>query len=58
MQATNAAKFATQRLVETVSDFQQQICAQKRVQAMLTNMLHKKEEQLMLVTSKVTIPAK
>lgn len=51
--AVEAAKFATQKLLETVKDFQDQVVTQKRVQLMLTDMLHQKEEQLKNVTSKV-----
>lgn len=52
--AVCAAKFATQRLLDTVADFQRQVEAQKKVQLLLTRMLHEKDEQLRLVTSRVT----
>ncbi|KAF7286358.1 hypothetical protein GWI33_005655 [Rhynchophorus ferrugineus] len=52
-QAICAAKFATQKLLDTVVDFQRQVDAQKKVQVLLTKMLHDKDEQLKRVTSKI-----
>ncbi|CAH1154160.1 unnamed protein product [Phaedon cochleariae] len=52
--AVNAAKFATQKLLDTVADFQRQVEAQKKVQVMLTRMLHDKEEQLKMVQLKMS----
>lgn len=54
-QAIHAARFATQKLLETVADFQSQVETQKKVQRMLTGLLQEKEEQLMAVTSHVNI---
>ncbi|XP_018573174.1 golgin subfamily A member 5-like [Anoplophora glabripennis] len=51
--AIRAAKFATQKLLDTVSDFQKQVDTQKKVQNMLTKMLHDKEEELKIVKSKI-----
>ncbi|KAF2889274.1 hypothetical protein ILUMI_16001, partial [Ignelater luminosus] len=45
-QAMNAARFATQKLLETVCDFQNQMETHKKIQYMLTKMLHEKEEEL------------
>lgn len=53
--AVKAAKFATQKLVDTVSDFQREVNAQKKVQVMLTKMLHDKEEELQHVKERVRI---
>ncbi|KAJ8932723.1 hypothetical protein NQ314_014418 [Rhamnusium bicolor] len=52
--AVCAAKFATQKLLETVSDFQKQVETQKKVQTMLTKMLHNKEEELKIIKSKMS----
>ncbi|KAH1002764.1 hypothetical protein HUJ04_008820 [Dendroctonus ponderosae] len=52
--AVCVAKFATQKLLDTVEDFQRQVGAQKKVQHLLTRMLHEKDEQLCLVTSKIS----
>ncbi|XP_030764240.1 putative leucine-rich repeat-containing protein DDB_G0290503 [Sitophilus oryzae] len=52
--AVCAAKFATQKLLDTVVDFQRQVDAQKKVQVLLTKMLHEKDEQLKAVTSKIS----
>ncbi|KAL1489331.1 hypothetical protein ABEB36_014248 [Hypothenemus hampei] len=49
-----AAKFATQKLLDTVADFQRQVDAQKKVQLLLTKMLHEKDEQLRRVKSKIS----
>lgn len=51
--AVRAAKFATQKLIDTVEDFQKEVNAQKKVQVMLTKMLHDKEEELQNVKERV-----
>lgn len=51
--AVKAAKFATQKLIDTVTDFQKEVNAQKKVQVMLTKMLHDKEEELQNVKERV-----
>lgn len=53
--AVCAARFATQKLLDTVADFQRQVDAQKKVQLLLTKMLHEKDDQLRRVKSKVRI---
>lgn len=53
--AVKAAKFATQKLIDTVADFQKEVNAQKKVQVMLTQMLHDKEEELQNVKERVRI---
>lgn len=53
--AVQAAKFATEKLIDTVSDFQKEVNAQKKVQLMLTKMLHDKEEELQNVKERVKI---
>ncbi|XP_050297120.1 myosin-4-like isoform X3 [Anthonomus grandis grandis] len=52
--AVCAAKFATQKLFETIADFQRQVEAQRKVQILLTKMLHEKDEQLRVVNSKIS----
>ncbi|XP_023012318.1 uncharacterized protein isoform X2 [Leptinotarsa decemlineata] len=52
--AVKAAKFATQKLIDTVADFQKQVDAQKKVQLMLTKMLHDKEEELQIIHWKIS----
>lgn len=52
--ALHAAHFATQKLLETVDDFQNQVETQKRVQRMLAGMLQEKEEKLRVVSSQVS----
>lgn len=52
--ALHAAHFATQKLLETVDDFQNQVETQKRVQRMLAGMLQEKEEKLRYVSSQVS----
>lgn len=52
--AINVATFATQKLLETVTDYQFEIDKQKRIRYILTNLLRNKEEQLNLVKLKVT----
>ncbi|KAG5868108.1 hypothetical protein JTB14_034638 [Gonioctena quinquepunctata] len=52
--AVKAAKFATQKLIDTVADFQKQVDAQKKVQVMLTKMLHDKEEELQAIHRKMS----
>ncbi|XP_057653082.1 leucine-rich repeat and coiled-coil domain-containing protein 1-like [Diorhabda carinulata] len=47
--AVEAAQFATQKLLDTVNDFQKQVGAQKKVQCLLTKMLHDKEDDLRTV---------
>lgn len=44
--ALDAAKFATQKLLDTVNDFQKQVETQQRVQKMLTELLHSKDEKI------------
>ncbi|XP_050511542.1 probable DNA double-strand break repair Rad50 ATPase [Diabrotica virgifera virgifera] len=51
--AVEAAQFATQKLLDTVNDFQRQVSAQKKVQYLLTKMLHDKEEDLKNVHSRL-----
>ncbi|KAJ8935171.1 hypothetical protein NQ318_000832 [Aromia moschata] len=51
--AVAAAKFATQKLLDTVADFQSQVNTQRKVQNMLTKMLHEKEEELNKIKSKM-----
>ncbi|CAG9833806.1 unnamed protein product [Diabrotica balteata] len=51
--AVEAAQFATQKLLDTVNDFQRQVSAQKKVQYLLTKMLHDKEEDLRTVHSRL-----
>lgn len=52
--AVKAAKFATQKLIDTVADFQNEVNAQKQVQVMLTKMLHDKDEELQNVKERVS----
>ncbi|XP_060529526.1 golgin subfamily A member 6-like protein 7 [Cylas formicarius] len=52
--AVYAAKFATKKLLETTAEFQMQVDAQKKVQTLLTKMLHDKDEQLKIVSSKMS----
>ncbi|KAJ8913818.1 hypothetical protein NQ315_003727 [Exocentrus adspersus] len=51
--AVQAARFATQKLLDTVTDFQRQVDTQKKVQNMLTKMVHDKEEELTIIKSKI-----
>lgn len=51
--AVKAAKFATQKLVDTVADFEKEVNVQKKVQIMLTKILHDKEEELQNVKERV-----
>lgn len=51
--AIHAAKFASQKLLDTVNDFQKQIAAQKIAQIKLTHMLREKENQLEKLNLKV-----
>lgn len=44
--AIEAAKFATQKLVDTVQDFQNQVEAHQKVQRMLTALLREKDEKI------------
>lgn len=44
--AIEAAKFATQKLVDTVQDFQHQVEAHQKVQRMLTTLLREKDEKI------------
>ncbi|KAJ8975383.1 hypothetical protein NQ317_008598, partial [Molorchus minor] len=52
--AVSAAKFATQKLLDTVADFQTQVNTQRKVQIMLTRLLHEKEEELKSIKSKMS----
>ncbi|KAF5306189.1 hypothetical protein FQR65_LT07465 [Abscondita terminalis] len=45
-QAIYAAKFATERLLQTVNDFQNQSCIHKKIQLVLSHLLQEKEEQI------------
>ncbi|XP_044755870.1 centromere-associated protein E-like [Coccinella septempunctata] len=51
--ALHAAKFASQKLLDTVSDFQKQMCQQKTAQTKLSLLLQEKEQQLETLTMKV-----
>lgn len=44
--ALKSAQFATQKLLETVADFQRQVQAQKRVQVFLAGMVEQKDAML------------
>lgn len=44
--AMNAAKFATQKLVESVKDFENQVNTQQKVQKVLTDLLRDKDERI------------
>lgn len=44
--AVQTAKFATQKLVDTVDDFQKQVDAHQHIQKLLTTLLHEKDEQI------------
>ncbi|CAG2057139.1 unnamed protein product, partial [Timema podura] len=52
-QAVNAAKFATQKLLETVTEFQKQVASNKKVQQSLAKLLSEKDAQLIAATEKV-----
>lgn len=51
--AVKAAKFATQKLIDTVADFQKEVNTQRKIQMMLTKMLHDKEDELQFVKDRV-----
>lgn len=51
--AVKAAKFATQKLVDTVNEFQEQAENQKQVQSMLTNLVETKNERIKSACKKV-----
>ncbi|KAK9880099.1 hypothetical protein WA026_008614 [Henosepilachna vigintioctopunctata] len=51
--ALHAARFAAQKLYDTVDDFQKQMCQQRAAQAKLAVLLQGKEQQLENITSKV-----
>lgn len=44
--AIDAAKFATQKLVDTVNDFQKQVDAHQHIQKLLTTLLQEKDEKI------------
>lgn len=52
--ALHAAKFASQKLLDTVNDFQKQMSQQKVAQTKLAMLLHGKEQQLESLTKKVS----
>lgn len=51
--AVKAARFATQKLVDTVNEFQEQAENQKQVQSMLTNLVETKNERIKSACKKV-----
>lgn len=51
--AIEAAKFATQKLVDTVQDFQKQVDAHQQVQKMLTALLQEKDEKIRFTLDQV-----
>lgn len=53
--AIEAAKFATQKLVDTVNDFQKQVDAHQHIQKMLTNLLHEKDEKIRTTLAQVYV---
>lgn len=49
-QAIYAAKFATHKLMETVTDFQSQVKVHKKVQMILTHLVKEKDDQIKCVS--------
>ncbi|XP_014258635.1 golgin IMH1-like isoform X1 [Cimex lectularius] len=54
-QAIQTAKFATQKLVQAVNDYEAQLASQKKLQMILNNAIQEKEEQLKIALQQLDV---